>query len=238
MLEPEAGATCAALAVFSGPELQAAAVAPAWQPCSLQQEQQQRQREQQQQQQGQQWQQQQQQGQREQQQQQQQGLILAGGPWQYHTFIHDDGTAHPTPAFSKNYLYSQPNVEASTGPRQSSQQQADTTVTFADLQYLLPPSCSKGLDLLWEIAQNIHGPGSDPAAVALEPLLMLCADPEVQADCRGSFRAAGAEERHHMGQWLLGFHDVALQPAVQAMLGEDRQQELLDGLRQLLSDCV
>jgi hypothetical protein len=41
-----------------------------------------------------------------------------------------------------------------------------------------------------------------------------------------------------MGQWLLGFHDVALQPAVQAMLGEDRQQELLDGVRQLLSDCV
>lgn len=70
--------------------------------------------------------------------------------------------------------------------------------------------CSKGLDLLWKIAQQpeAYGPAADPAAVPVAPLLAPWADPDTLPKGKDSFRTQVQEELTAILEGLQGLVGV------------------------------
>lgn len=112
-------------------------------------------------------------------------------------------------------------------------------VTFAELRQGLPPSCSKGLDLLWTVVQQpeAYGLGADPAAVPVAPLLAYWADPDTLQECRYSFSTEGQEQLAAILEGLQGLLQVLTQPSLQQVLGHRQQQQLLQNVYGLAEAC-
>jgi hypothetical protein len=107
--------------------------------------------------------------------------------------------------------------------------------TFSELQQQLPHS--KGLNLLWGIAQQVHGSNADPAAVEVGPILLLWLHPATLQDCRDSLRTDSPAQIGETLLLLLELQQLLRQPVAQQVLGQEQQQLLLAVISGLVIDC-
>jgi hypothetical protein len=93
----------------------------------------------------------------------------------------------------------------------------------------------KGYTTLWDAAS--FGPTADPAAVEVQPFLLMRCDPDTLQECRDSLQTEGLGELTLTLDTLTGVQALLALPVIQQIFGQQQQQELISSVTTLVEEC-